>query len=79
MTMRAFYRYNLCGKEFGTFMTGLCNAEMIMTSFIVDYPELNKDKSIRPKTLHYCGNGDEGIADFIGFKMEVEDEKENNS
>lgn len=79
--MHAIYKCELCKKEFTYFTTGKQNADLIAIDFTSEcnVSDVSKLFCANKNCVHYCGNGDLGFANFIGFKMEVEDEKENDS
>lgn len=76
--MTAIYRCKLCGKSFEAGHTGPGSAEMILTAFELGDRSLMKQIRgsgyMHPTCTHYCSDGSFGLAEFLGFKMEVEEE-----
>ena len=76
--MTAIYRCKLCGKSFEAGHTGSGAAQSILIAFEVGDPKLMKNimgaSYMHPSCIHCCADGSFGLAEFLGFKMEVEEE-----
>ena len=85
--MKAIFRCELCGKEWSGFIADLNKEQAIeMTTKIVVsdtamvyapswYPvDKEHPNHFYTSGLHGCDDGSVGLARFVGFKMEVEEE-----
>ena len=79
--MKAFnavYKCRLCGETFRTFTVGESIANRILLS--LELKDLSLQKGIvggitYEQCTHICNDNSLGIADFLGFKMEVKSEE----
>lgn len=74
----AVYKCRLCGETFRTFTVGESIANRILLS--LELKDLSLQKGIvggitYEQCTHICHDNSLGIADFLGFKMEVKPEE----
>ena len=70
--LKGFYKCRLCGEKFYNCATNSKTASDI----VIDICVYGKSKIIQAPGMigfHSCDDGSLGIADFIGFKKEVEE------
>ena len=71
--MVGMYECELCGERFGTFVTGKEMAGKIMVGMALNDADFLRRIGASytfPKCTHFCKDGGQGLAKFIGFKME---------
>ena len=80
--MIATYKCKLCGKSFETGHAGPESAQSILIAFQIGDRELLKHilgaRYMHPTCTHCCEDGSYGLAEFLGFKKEVEEEDSND-
>ncbi len=78
----ATYKCKLCGKSFETGRTGPNVAQSILIAFEIGDPSLMKNimgaSYMHPTCTHCCADGSYGLAEFLGFKMEENEEDAEN-
>ena len=79
--MKAIYKCKICGKAFDTYKTGRDMAKKILIGIELEDRELLKRigaQTAFPTCTHFCEDGSLGIAEFLGFKMEENEEDAEN-
>jgi hypothetical protein len=74
----ATYKCKLCGKSFEAGRTGSGPAQSILIAFEIGDPSLLKNimgaSYMHPTCTHFCSDESFGLAEFLGFKIEDNEE-----
>lgn len=75
----ATYKCKLCGASFEAGRTGPVAAQTVLIAFEIGDPSIMKNvmgaRYMHPTCTHCCSDGSFGLAEFLGFKMEVDEEE----